>query len=214
MKIMTTMKCRILNEWRNNIEYWKVFIIIVVVNLLLLGVAFFYKNYEKLAILCLILLYLIVFPILILISKKSYNQSISSKEYYFKNIDANYMDEDLLTKLFEIRLSNERQFVFTYLILITTFTLTIAFNSKAYKYFNEIIYGVSSSTIIAAGAIGIFILVFATFGMDRSTLKELETLFEAKKKLRQLKEGNILSPTQETPPTNEGTNEHENNKAV
>ncbi|RZN15970.1 MAG: hypothetical protein EF812_00870 [Methanosarcinales archaeon] len=128
------------------------------------------------------------------------------------------MDEDLLTdlltKLFEIRLSNRKQFIFTYLILITTFTLTIAFNSEAYKYFNETIYGVSSSTIIKAGGIGILVLVFAILGMDRSNLKELETLFEAKKKLRQLKEGNILSPTQETPTTREDTNEHENNKAV
>ncbi|RZB33247.1 MAG: hypothetical protein AEth_00040 [Candidatus Argoarchaeum ethanivorans] len=180
--------------------------IIGVVDLLLLVVTFFCKNYEKLALLCLILL-----NVIILVIVYSCKQLISSKEYYFKNIDANYMDENLLTKLFEIRLRNENQYIFTSLALIATFTLTIAFNSEAYDYLNgTILY--SSFIIIAECIIGIF--VFYTFRMDRSTLKELETLFEAKKKLRQLKDSNILSPTQETPTTNEGTNEHENNKAV
>lgn len=55
-------------------------------------------------------------------------------------------------------------------------------------------------------------MVFATFGIDRLTLKELKHVCETKKKLKQL-ERNISSPTQETPTTNEDTHEHGNNKA-
>ncbi|CAD6490302.1 MAG: hypothetical protein KFBDDELM_00183 [Candidatus Argoarchaeum ethanivorans] len=206
----------ILNEWWNSRAVYQKVLIIGVVDLLLLVVTFFCEKK--------VFFYLILINVIILIDgiplwyfTKLYKQPISSEEYYLKNIDANYMymDENLLNKLFEIRLSNRGQFIFTYLFLIVTFALTIAFNHEARNFFNRTNIGVSGSIILTVACfIGILVFVFATFGIDRSTLKELETLFEAKKKLRQLKEGNILSPTQETPTTNEGTNEHENNKAV
>jgi hypothetical protein len=92
--------------------------------------------------------------------------------------------------------------------------LTIAFNPEAYNYFNEPILGVSGSKIvIAVGVIGILVSVFTIFGIDRLTLKELKHVCKTKKKLKQLKERNISSPTQETPTTNEDTQEHGNNKA-
>ena len=205
-----------LDEWWKNKEvYQKVLIVIGVVDLLILGVTFFYEKlvFFDFRLLNIIILFdMILIPALYLIMLCK--QPISPEEYYLKNINDNYMymDESLLTKIFEIRISNKRQSVFAYLFLFVTFTLTMSFNPEAYNYF-KVTIGSGSTLLIAVGVIGILVLVFYTFGIDRLTLKELEILYKAKKKLRQLKERNISSPIQETSITNEDTHEYENNKA-
>ena len=201
-----------LKEWGNNQKV----LIIIGFDLLILGVTFFYEKsvFFYFILLINIIILFSVIPIIYLI--KLHKQPISPEEYYLEAIETNYMcmDESLLTKIFEIRISNIRQSVFSYLILIATFTLTIAFNPEAYNYFNEPILGVSGSKIvIAVGVIGILVSVFTIFGIDRLTLKELKHVCKTKKKLKQLKERNISSPTQETPTTNEDTHEHGNDKA-
>lgn len=175
MGIMNSLK-----EWWNNKKvYQKVLIIIVELDLLILilGVTFFYENlvFSYFLLLNIIILFDMI-PISYLI--RLYEQPISSEKYYLKNIDTNYryMDESLLTKLFEIRINNRRQFMFAYLILIVTFTLTIAFNPEASNYFKGTMFGVSGyhvsgyQIVTAAGVIGTLVLVFYTFGIDRLTI--------------------------------------------
>ena len=188
-----------LKEWRENKKGYPKVSIIIGFYLLIFIVTFFYvKSVFLYFLLLTILILFIIIPILY--SLLLIKQPITPEEYYFKTIKTNYMcmDESLLIKMFEIRINNLKQFIFAYLLLIMTFTLTMAFNPEARNYFEKTILGVSSSTIFTViGGIGILALVFYSFGIDKFTLKELEILCKAKEKLKQLKEHNIPSAIKE-----------------
>lgn len=184
--------------WENKKGYPKVPVIIVFYLLIFIVIFLYVKSVFLSFLLVTILTLFIIIPILY--SLLLIKQPITSEEYYFKTIKTNYMcmDESLLIKMFEIRINNTKQFVFAYLLLIMTFTLTMAFNPEARNYFEKTILGVSSSTIFAVlGGIGILALVFYSFGIDRLTLQELRILCKAKEKLKQLKKHNIPSPIKE-----------------
>ncbi len=183
-----------LKDFCNNHE--KTFILIGI-DLFLLGVFLFFepKFFIYLFLLNIITLLLLI-PLLILYLP--IKLQISSKEYYFKTVETSYMhmnDENILIKMFEIRISNFRQFIFSYLVLIATLVLTVAFNQRAYEYFDNPtfdLFGFSKAKIIiVSGAIGLLSLILVTFGLDRLTLIELKTLFKAKERLKQLKETNL-----------------------
>jgi len=177
--------------WKNRDRFQKISIVIIVDLLILVATLFLGKLIFLYYLLLNILIVFNIIPLYYIIMLNK--QPVGPRDYYFRTIEKNYMylDENLLTKIFEIRLNNMRQFIFAYLVLIVTFTLTITFNPEAHNYFKEVILGVDSYKIVTAiGTIGTFFLVYYTFSTDRFTLNELEFLFKAKEKLKQLKEPN------------------------
>jgi len=129
---------------------------------------------------------------------------VNPEEYYFQTISTNYkhLDENLLMKMFEMRLNNNRQSLFVYLVLIATFTLTIAFNPEAAIILKTpIILGITVHIFyLIVGIIGLIILVYFSFRMDRFTLKEMEILFKAREKLNNFKEKDKLQLLSEQEP--------------
>ncbi|MFZ3060165.1 MAG: hypothetical protein WA102_10560 [Candidatus Methanoperedens sp.] len=127
-----------------------------------------------------------IFPILY--SVQLLKQPITPEDYYLKIVEKNYihLDEPLLIKMYEIRINNQRTFLFAYLASMVAFTFAILSNKD---YFKTITYGVLNLYYwnIGLGIIGILVLIYATFGFDKFTLKELEILIKAKEKLKQLK---------------------------
>jgi len=105
-------------------------------------------------------------------------------------------------KMFEMRLNNNRQSLFVYLVLIATFTLTIAFNPEAAIILKTpIILGITVHIFyLIVGIIGLIILVYFSFRMDRFTLKEMEILFKAREKLNNFKEKDKLQLLSEQEP--------------
>ncbi len=135
-----------------------------------------------------------IFPILYYI--QLLKQSVHPEDYYLKFVEKNYshLDEPLLIKIYEIRINNHRNFLFAYPTLLATFTFVTLSNKDYLK--NFIIYGALNQYywFIGFGIIGILVLVYATFGFDRFTLKELEILIKAMERLKQLKSENISQP--------------------
>ena len=131
-----------------------------------------------------ILLITIVTPILYfqLIVK----QPITSREYYMTMIDEyRHLDKDLLTKMFEMKITNLRNFIFAYLALLATFTLAIAFNLEKVRQYSHNPY--FPELCILMGVIGIMVFVYYSFRLDRETIRELKELFKAMKTLEKLK---------------------------
>lgn len=189
-----------LKEWWKKNNKTLIFLIIGVdiflLGLLLLLLPIFFIYLFILNIITLTLLIPLLFYLSLI------KQQISPEDYYLKTVETNYNDMDdetILIKMFEIRISNLRQFLFGYLVLTATFTLAVTSNERIYNYFNTTtIIGVGSAkVIIATGIVGILLMVYYTFGVDRLTLKDLEVLFKAKEKLRQLRGGGIPSQTPE-----------------
>lgn len=112
-----------------------------------------------------------------------------SNKYYEKLIEDNYneLDEKSLTKMFEIRITNYRTFVFSYLLIALSYTITVAFDDKAYKYFDISPVPGGAKFFIGLGVIAVFSMVYFTMGMDRYTLEEFNSLIKAKRKLNELK---------------------------
>lgn len=161
-------------------------VILLTVDVLIFIVTFFiFKQYLLLWLLINIIIFNLIplIPIVLLTRRQ-----IGSEEYYLKTVDCLKGAEDkenLVIKMFDIRINNQRNLLFAYLALTVTFALTIAFNDKAYDYFDQSIFGVSGAKIVITMAmIGIFIFIYYTLGIDRLNLKELEALVNVREKLR------------------------------
>ena len=171
-------------KMKTNIIY---LIVICLLDLLILGYTYFtnLSNFFIFILLNIIIIF-ILFPILIfeILSGRIMN----SKEYYFKTIDTNYsnMTNDILVKMFEIRINNFRNSLFTFFALTVSFTLTILFNEKAYIFFENTPGGAKS--VITISLIGVLILSYGIFSLDRTTIEEFEILFKSIEKLKQLKQ--------------------------
>jgi len=157
---------------------------VIFVNLLLLNVIFF------------IILFTVGIPIwyLLLIQK----QPITSKDYYMAIIEKEHrhLDENLLTKMLEMRIANLRNFIFAYLALLATFTLVIAFNLDKVHQYSPNSY--VPELCVLTGIIGIMVFVYYSFRLDRETIMELKELFKAMKRLDQLKKHSDDEPADST----------------
>lgn len=180
--------------WRNRQKNTKFLIITVLLDLSALIVTFLLINSVFFIVVFLNIVFIIyLIPTLYLI--RLAKQPISSKEYYLGAVDqySPYMDETILTKMFEIRINNRRNFLFAFLALLVTITFTIAFNKDAYNFFNsQSIVGISSAKIlIILGYIEVLVCVYYVLGFDREIFKELDMLFKARKKLETTKKTNL-----------------------
>jgi hypothetical protein len=133
-------------------------------------------------------IFLITFVFPILYYYQLMKQQVLPEEYYFKFVEKNHhhLEENLLIKMFEIRINNQRNFLFSYLAVLVAFTFATLSNKDYFK--SVIIYGPLNQYywFSSFGIIGILVLCYATFGFDRFTLKELEILIKAKERLKQL----------------------------
>lgn len=169
-------------------------IAICLLDLLIFLLSFFFNPLVFIIVVSLSILFISgIFPLLYYV--KLLKQQITPEDYYLKIVEKNYthLDENLLIKMFEIRINNQRNFLFAYLALLVAFTFATLSNKD---YFKTITTGVLNLYYwyIGLGIIGILVLVYATHGFDIFSLKELEILFKAKEKLKQLKGENISPP--------------------
>lgn len=114
---------------------------------------------------------------------------INPKDYYMDIIETEYwhLDKNLLTKMFEMRITNRRNFIFTYLALLTTLALAIVFNLKKVREWFADPYPYYSESLVLVCVIGIIVFVIYSFRLDRDTIRELKALFEAMKTLEESK---------------------------
>ena len=88
--------------------------------------------------------------------------------------------------MFEIRITNRRNSIFTYLVFLLTYTLAIILNSEKICQFSNVLPLVLCRLIIMvcilAGALGIGILVYQSARLDRYAIEELDRLFKQLKK--------------------------------
>ncbi len=160
-------------------------LILVIIDLITLLVTFILtKNLFLILLLLNIVLITIVIPIL-LYSQLLTKQGITPKDYYMATVEKEYryLDNNLLTLMFELRMANLRNFIFSYLAFLLVFTLTIAFNPEKVRQYLHF----SPEYFVLVGVIGILSLVYYSFRLDRETITELKELFKAMKKLDQLK---------------------------
>ena len=114
-------------------------------------------------------------------------QPITSKEYYRTIVEEEYqyLDNNLLIKMLEMRIANRRNFIFAYLAFLATITLVIAFNLEKVRQYSHDLYFPVLCVLI--GVIDIMVFVYYSFRLDRETIMELKELFKAMKRLDQLK---------------------------
>lgn len=112
-----------------------------------------------------------------------FKQTMDSTEYYKTIIDVGYtfLDEGLLFKFFEMRITNMRNSIFAYLaIWLTLFLASVTNYKKLYDYLGNPI--TTTVLVILIGmAVGLFF--FASIGIDRETIKEFKELLKAKEYL-------------------------------
>lgn len=182
------------NNWLKNININKKTIGITIYLLIVLLSFFFSPLIFIIVVSFFILLISGIFPILYYI--QLLKQSVHPEDYYLKFVEKNYsyLDEPLLIKMYDIRINNQRNFLFSYLGLMVAFTFATLSNKDYFK--NIIIYGALNQYyyFISLGILGILVLIYATYGFDRFTLKELEILIEAMERLKELKRENISQP--------------------
>ncbi len=182
------------NDWLKNIVRNKKTIGITIYFLIVLLSFFFSQLIFIIVVSFSILLISGILPILYWF--QLLKQQITPEDYYLKIVEKNYthLDETLLIKMYEIRISNQRNFLFAYLTLLAAFTFATLSNKDYLK--NIGYYGGLNEYywFLGLGIIGILVLIYATYGFDRFTLKELEILFKAKEKLEQLQRENISPP--------------------
>ena len=116
-------------------------------------------------------------------------QQIGSEEYYMKIVEIakedRHLDNELLTRMFEMRMTNLRHTIFTLLGLFFMLTIAIVINTKTlHNYLDSSLYW---ATLAGAGLFGILILLYGSVRFDRYAIEELDELFKAMKKLDQLK---------------------------
>lgn len=115
-------------------------------------------------------------------------QGVNPEEYYMHTIEKNCaeLNESMLIKLFEIRISNLRTSIFSYLGFLLTFTIGILMVEE--KYFTTAPW--ARGILISAGLIGMIVIVYSSARIDRDVIKESRYLFQGIKKLTQLKSEN------------------------
>ena len=113
-----------LKDWLN-IKRNKKTIGIAIYLLILIITLFLEKSIFIIIILVTIIIISSIFPGLY--TFQLFNQQITPENYYLKILKNNYiyLDESILIKMFEIRINNHRNFLFTYLALFVTFTFAI-----------------------------------------------------------------------------------------
>lgn len=169
----------------------KILWIILGLDLFLLVVSFLFSKLVffilvLINVLILVTLFTIIIPLkyMQIISK----QGMTPEEYYMRTIEKHYaeLNESMLIKLFEMRISNLRTTVFSYLGLLLTFTIGILMLEE--KYFTNAPW--VRIILIIGGLIGILAIAYYSARIDREVIKESQYLFEGIRKLNQLKSEN------------------------
>lgn len=114
-------------------------------------------------------------------------QPMASKEYYVPLIKEKYhdLDKELLTKMFEMRMTNQRNIIFTYLAFLLTGFLAIVFTLEKLRQYSHNPY--DPELLVLLFAFGIMVLIYASFRLDRETINELKELLKAMRLLNKLK---------------------------
>jgi len=116
-------------------------------------------------------------------------QPMTSKDYYEPLIKENYrdLDTELLTKMFEMRITNQRNFIFSYLAFMLTGFLAVVFNLAGLRqYLPNPYYPV---LLVLLFGFGVILFIYGSFRIDRETITELKKLLKAMKLLDKLKKG-------------------------
>ena len=168
--------------------------IFAVFDLIALLATFIFERYDVFFILLLLNIMLLTIVTPILYFQLMLKQPISPKEYYITTVEKEYryLDNNLLTKMFEMRIANLRNFIFAYLTFLATVTLAIAFNLEKVHQHQPNSY--VPELCVLMGVIGIMVFVYYSFRLDRETIGELKELFKAMKRLDQLKNGSDEEP--------------------
>jgi uncharacterized membrane protein YbjE (DUF340 family) len=114
-------------------------------------------------------------------------QPMTSKEYYVPLIKEKYhdLDKELLTKMFEMRMTNQRNIIFTYLASLLTGFLAIGLNLEKLGQYLHNPY--DPELVVLLFAFGIIVFIYASFRLDRETINELKELLKAMILLNKLK---------------------------
>jgi len=183
---------KIRDEWRNIVskkrfKFNLIILALVVFDLIALLATFILKyNIIFIKLLLLSITIAIVIPT-IWYYLRVVKQPITSKEYYRTIVEEEYqyLDNNLLIKMLEMRIANRRNFIFAYLAFLATITLAIAFNLEKVRQYSHDLYFPVLCVLI--GVIDIMVFVYYSFRLDRETIMELKELFKAMKRLDQLK---------------------------
>ena len=118
-------------------------------------------------------------------------QAVGSEEYYgaiFKKQKEHvHLDDNLLGKMFEMRITNRRNSLLAYLAFMLTYTLTITLGSEKICPDSTVVPLVLCrlTVIICAlvGVLSIGILAYHSARLDRYAIDELDELFKAMNRL-------------------------------
>ena len=169
----------------------KYLIILAVVDLIALLAAFIFESYDIFLLLLLTNIILIALVSMVFIFSSLYKgQAVNPEENYRiilkKEKEHIYFDNNLLSKMFEIRITNRRNSIFTYLVFLLTYTLAIILNSEKICQFSNVLSLLLCRLIIMicalVGALGIGFLVYQSARLDRYAIEELDRLFKQLKK--------------------------------
>lgn len=134
-----------------------------------------------------IIIFLIVLILLLGSQYHIMKQQIGSEKYYRTIVEkeGRHLDNELLTKMFKMRMTNLRHTIFALLGLFLMLTIAIVINTKTlHNCLDSSLYW---ATLAGAGLFGILILLYGSVRFDRYAIEELDELFKAMKKLDQLK---------------------------
>jgi hypothetical protein len=114
---------------------------------------------------------------------------MTAKEYYVPLIKEKYhdLDKELLTKMFEMRITNMRNSIFSWLALLFTGFLAIVFNLDRLRQYSQNPYDLE--LVVLCIAFGIIVLLYASVGLDRATINEVKELLKAMKFLNKMNKG-------------------------
>lgn len=113
---------------------------------------------------------------------------VSSEEYYTEiaNIDKEYrhLDEDILIKMFEMRITNQRTFIFAIFAFFVTTIFAMQSYEPARAYFSpEVLF-----IFLLLPYIPLLFLVYVAARFDKIVTKELKELFKAIDRLHESKD--------------------------
>lgn len=134
-----------------------------------------------------IIIFLIVTISLLYFQCLIMKQQIGSEEYYRTIVEKEdrHLDNELLIKMFEMRMTNLRHTIFALLALFLMLTIAIVINTKTlHNYLDSSLYW---ATLAGAGLFGILILLYGSVRFDRYAIEELDELFKAMERLDKLK---------------------------
>ena len=164
-------------------------ILAVIVGLIALLVTFTFEGYELVVVLVVVVF--IGFLYLPLLKK----QRVGTKEYYEtilkKEKEHGCFDYTLLSKMFEMRITNRRKSIFVHLLLLSSFFLAIiAISGDICQYSNVLLFVVCDSIITGCAVVavlGILFLLYLVAEFDKYAIEKLDELLKAMEKLHQFK---------------------------